>query len=188
IEAQTETDSNVGKSLEHIHSAKLSLTNISFSYPDSVKKQLDNISLTIPQGKKVALLGRSGMGKSTLLKLIAGVLQPDEGSIKVNDYNISASGLGSVVSVLNQKPHLFDTTIKHNIKISRPNATDDDINECIEKAQLTELINQLPDGLNTEMEELGKRFSGGERQRIAFARVLLQDTPIILLDEPTIGL
>src|SRR5690625_7119093 len=85
--------------------------------------------------------------------------------------------LAEAVSVLNQKPHLFNTSILNNIKIARPEATKKEVNDVIEQAQLNELINQLPNGLNTNVEEMGNRFSGGERQRIAFARVLLQDTP-----------
>src|SRR5699024_11395330 len=93
------------------------------------------------------------------------------------------SGFGS-----KSKTHLFDTTSGNNIRIGRPEATDDELWEAAEPAQIAPLIRTLPKGMNTAMEEMGKRFSGGERQRIAFARVLLQDTPIILMDEPTIGL
>src|SRR5699024_9589628 len=90
--------------------------------------------------------------------------------------------------VLNQKPHLFDTTIKNNIRMGNPQATDQDISAVVEQAQLTHLISSLPHGLNTSIEEMGQRFSGGERQRIAFEHVLLQNTPIILFEEPTISL
>src|SRR5699024_5081304 len=83
---------------------------------------------------------------------------------------------------------LFNTSILNNIKIARPEATKKEVNDVIEQAQLNELINQLPNVLNTNVEEMGNRFSGGERQRIAYARVLLQDTPIIIMYEPTIGL
>src|SRR5699024_3046259 len=83
-------------------------------------------------------------------------------------------------------PHLFNTSILNNIKIARPEATKREVYDVIEQAQLNELINQLPNGLNTNVEEMGNRFSGGERQRIEFARVLLHDTPIIIMYEPTI--
>src|SRR5699024_9034509 len=107
-------------------------------------------NLTILPGEKLGILGKSGTGKSTLLKLIAGVLEPDQGQVKVNGIDMKADYLAEAVSVLNQKPHLFNTSILNNIKIARPEAT--------------------------------------KKERIAFARVLLQDTPIIIMDEPTIGL
>jgi len=169
-------------------SPTVALKNLSFHYPGQSKKVIDQLSLNILPGKKIAILGKSGMGKSTLLKLMAGALQPDEGYVLVNGQSMTNELLSKMVSVLNQKPHLFDTTIKNNIRMGRPQATDEEILEVIERAQLTNLIASLPQGLDTPMQEMGQRFSGGERQRIAFARVLLQNTPIILFDEPTIGL
>src|SRR5690625_6668476 len=103
---------------------------------------------------------------------MAGVLEPDQGQVKVNGVEMKDDYLAEAVSVLNQKPHLFNTSILNNIKIARPEATKKEVNDVIEQAQLNELINQLPNGLNTNDEEMGNRFSGGERQRIAFARVL----------------
>ncbi len=122
------------------------------------------------------------------MKLIAGALQPTDGKILIGNEEMHSDLLGKAVSVLNQKPHLFDTTIENNIRIGKPDATDKEIISVIEQAQLSELIASLPKGMATSMEEMGNRFSGGERQRIAFARVLLQNTPIMLVDEATIGL
>ncbi len=164
------------------------LENVSFTYPGNENKALDQLSLTIPAGEKLAILGKSGTGKSTLLKLIAGVLQPDQGRVLLDDKEMSIDYLSDAVSVLNQKAHLFNTSLYNNIKIGRPSATKEEVDEVIEKAQLTKLVAELPEGVHTQMDEFGKRFSGGEQQRIAFARVLLQDTPVILMDEPTIGL
>lgn len=166
----------------------IAIKNVHFKYPSSHKDVLNNITLHIPAGRKVAVLGKSGTGKSTLLKLLAGALRPTSGSILVNGEEMNSHYLSSVVSVLNQKPHLFSTTILNNIRLGKENATDEEIQDVIERAQLSHLIESLPDGVNTQMREMGQRFSGGERQRIAFARVLLQDTPIILIDEATIGL
>lgn len=174
--------------LENNEQLTMTLTNVSYQYPGHLSKAIDNLSLKLTPGKKTAVLGKSGTGKSTLLKLMAGVLHPDEGSVKVNDKQMTSDLLSKAVSVLNQKPHLFDTTIKNNIRMGRPRASDEEVWDVIEKAQLTNLIDSLPEGIDTPMEEMGNRFSGGERQRIAFARVLLQNTPIILFDEPTIGL
>lgn len=189
IEGTSEKTETVEQAFpESLQNAKVNLTDVSFSYEAGAKKAIDQLNLTILPGEKLGILGKSGTGKSTLLKLIAGVLEPDQGQVKVNGIDMKDDYLAEAVSVLNQKPHLFNTSILNNIKIARPEATKKEVNDVIEQAQLNELINQLPNGLNTNVEEMGNRFSGGERQRIAFARVLLQDTPIIIMDEPTIGL
>lgn len=171
-----------------LKNAEVVLTDVSFGYEKTGKQAINHLDLTVLPGEKLGVLGKSGTGKSTLLKLIAGVLEPDSGQVKVNGIKMTSDYLAEAVSVLNQKPHLFNTSILNNIKIARPDATENDINKVIEQAQLNDLIESLPDGLQTKVEEMGQRFSGGERQRIAFARVLLQDTPIIIMDEPTIGL
>lgn len=167
---------------------KIEVNDISYSYPNGAKQVVDQLSLTIQPGEKIAVLGRSGTGKSTLLKLLAGAIKPDSGSVFVNGQMMHSGLLADAVSVLNQKPHLFSTTIANNIRIGRPDATDEEVMEAANQAQLMSLIDSLPEGIDTHMREMGHRFSGGERQRIAFARVLLQDTPIILVDEATIGL
>lgn len=178
----------VGISHLQIQKPVVKLQNISYRYDDENKNIINNLTLTIDAGKKVAVLGKSGTGKSTLLKLLSGLLQPTNGTIMINDIKMTRSLLANVVSILNQKPHLFNTTIANNIRIGKSNATEAEIIEVLKQAQIYELIKQLPKGIHTQMDEMGKRFSGGERQRIAFARVLIQNTPIILMDEPTTGL
>lgn len=167
---------------------ELTFDQVTFQYPQTSTPALEGISLRIPQGTKLAVLGKSGAGKSTFMQLIAGILLPSEGSVLMNDQPYTKDVLSSHIAVLNQKPHLFSTTIANNIRIGRPDATDEEVLQAAEQAQLTQLIESLPEGIHTNMLELGERFSGGERQRIAFARVLLQDTPILIVDEATIGL
>lgn len=164
------------------------IKNIRYQYEENSRNVIDNLSLTIEPGKKIAILGKSGTGKSTLLKMLAGLIEPNEGKIYLDNFEMNRDYLANAVSVLNQKPHLFHTTIANNIRVGKANASEEEIIDVLKKAQIMELVKQLPKGIHTQMDEMGKRFSGGERQRIAFARVLIQDTPIILMDEPTTGL
>lgn len=164
------------------------VNEVSYQYSEEDKLVLDNISLTFAPGEKTAILGKSGTGKSTLLKCLAGMVTPDSGTVMLNDQEMQEGFLGKYVSVLNQKAHLFHTSIRNNVNISRPGASDQAIKDVLHQAQILDLVESLPNGIHTQMDEMGKRFSGGERQRIAFARILLQDTPIILMDEPTTGM
>ncbi|KFM99285.1 thiol reductant ABC exporter subunit CydC [Bacillus clarus] len=164
------------------------LKTVSYSYPNSTEFVLKGVSLQVKAGKKIAILGRSGTGKSTLLKLLTGALSPVNGQVLLNGEQANTNLLSKYISVLNQKPHLFDTTIGNNVRIGKPDATDEEIWNALEQAQFASHIRSLPAGLQTKMHEMGKRFSGGERQRVAFARTLMQKAPVIVLDEPTIGL
>lgn len=120
--------------------------------------------------------------------MLTGALRPVSGQVILNGEQAHTDFLSKYISVLNQKPHLFDTTIGNNVRIGKPEANDEEIWKALEKAQLAPHIASLPYGLQTKMHEMGKRFSGGERQRVAFARTLMQEAPVIVLDEPTIGL
>lgn len=170
------------------NTAAIEIKDVSYRYTENSSEVIRDISLTISKGKKIAILGRSGTGKSTLLKLLTGALQPTLGKVFIEGEQANQNLLATSISILNQKSHLFDTTVENNIRIGRPEASDKEIASVVEQAQLTKLLASIPTGLKTPMEEMGHRFSGGERQRIALARVLLQQTPIVIFDEPTIGL
>ncbi|MEO3947036.1 amino acid ABC transporter ATP-binding/permease protein [Gorillibacterium sp. CAU 1737] len=151
---------------------------------------LTDVSLTLPPGKRIALIGRSGAGKSTLLKLMQGALVPTLGAVTVGNRDAASYGdeISTMISVLNQSPHLFDTTVRNNLRLGKEDASEEEIWNAVSQARLEPLIASLPQGLDTPMREAGQRFSGGERQRVALARVLLQDNPVVILDEPTVGL
>ncbi|WP_010494368.1 thiol reductant ABC exporter subunit CydC [Paenibacillus elgii] len=170
--------------------AHIQVDNACYQYEAGSRREIDRVSLDLPQGKKIAIIGRSGAGKSTLLKLIQGALVPTEGQVTVNGMPAHSLGddISGVISVLNQSPHLFDTSVANNIRLGKPDASDEDIRLATKLVKLDALIESLPAGYRTPMHETGQRFSGGERQRIALARILLQDTPVVLLDEPTVGL
>src|SRR5690625_1389842 len=171
---------------------RLSLDRVSFRYSKDEELAVDNVSLTIPSGMKMAIIGQSGSGKSTLFKLIQGELPVNSGGITLDGHSTfeitQQHESIPVFSVLNQQPYLFDTTIENNIRLAHPEATEQEVQSAVEMAGLGELVAGLPKGLRTRVHESGLRFSGGERQRIALARILLQNTPIVLLDEPTVGL
>ena len=193
--ANEQDDVDIDKVLQNKEGNVIDIENVTFAYENG-KNVLDNISLSIKKGEKVAILGRSGVGKSTLVRLLTGTYTDYTGSISVLGKVPTEKMLGTKISLLNQKPYLFDMTIRENLKLAlldkKEEVTDDEINskieESLEKSQLTRLISELPDGINTNVFETGSRFSGGERQRIAFARTLIQNNELLLLDEPTVGL
>lgn len=164
--------------------------HVAFSYPGSPRVVLDDVSLTIPQGQKIAILGRSGSGKSTLASLVRGDLTPTAGSVTLNGVPASRFGddMAKHIGVIQQQTYLFNMTLRENLRIGNPAATDEEVWEVLAHVGLAGMARRLPEGLDTLVDEAGMRFSGGERHRIALARVLLQDTPVILLDEPTVGL
>lgn len=193
--ANEQDDVDIDKALQNKEGNVIDIENVTFAYENG-KNVLDNISLSIKKGEKVVILGRSGVGKSTLVKLLTGTYTDYTGSISVLGKVPTEKMLGTKISLLNQKPYLFDMTIRENLKLAlldkKEEVTDDEINskieESLEKSQLTRLISELPEGINTNVFETGSRFSGGERQRIAFARTLIQNNELLLLDEPTVGL
>ncbi|MBO0993402.1 thiol reductant ABC exporter subunit CydC [Bacillus sp. SD088] len=164
--------------------------NITFHYPNEQEAAIKDLQLSIPYGQKIAILGKSGAGKSTLSQLLLGAVTPQAGQIEIAGQSPEKYGdkIYQGIGYLNQKPYLFATTVANNIRIGNNNVTQEELENVIQQVKLDEYIHSLPKGLDTQMEETGQRFSGGERQRIALARILLKKTPIVILDEPTIGL
>lgn len=168
----------------------IDVNNVTFQYEKGTRNVLDHLSLTIPQGEKIAILGRSGSGKSTLASLIRGDLVPGEGQLTLGGVATYQLGdrISEYIGVIQQEPYLFHTTILNNLRIGNEKASVEEVWQVLERVGLKELVDKLPAGLDTMVDEAGLRFSGGERHRMALARILLKDTPIVLLDEPTVGL
>ncbi len=168
----------------------IAFENVVFGYTPE-RPVLNGINLQIPAGKKVALVGLSGGGKTTLVKLIPRFYEVQQGSVKVDGVDNRIYPLNVLrqnVSMVLQDSVLFEGTIRENIEIGRPGASDADIIDAARKAQMHETIMGLPDGYSTLVREQGKNFSGGQRQRLAIARAILRDAPILMLDEPTAAL
>lgn len=168
----------------------IELNQLTYRYQNQQENAVNNISLRIQQGQRLAILGKSGAGKSTLIQLLQGSLLPTSGTVSIAGFAPEHFGdsIYDIISVLNQKPYLFATTVENNIRLGNEHASREKIEEIVKQVGLAHYIQSLPNGLDTQMEETGQRFSGGERQRIALARILLKNTPIVVLDEPTIGL
>ncbi|KGF52287.1 ABC transporter ATP-binding protein [Prevotella amnii] len=166
----------------------ISLHDVSFRYEGANKDAVSHINLTIPEGKTVALVGASGSGKTTIARLIPRFWDVCHGSITIGGIdvrNMSKDELMRNVSFVFQNIRLFKTSILENIRYGNPNATTDDINRAIDLSQSREIINNLPQGINTIIGSEGTYLSGGEQQRITLARAILKDAPIIVLDEAT---
>lgn len=168
----------------------LKINNITFEYDSNSPILIKNFSQDIHRGEKLALLGPSGIGKTTILQLILGDLRPQQGQISINGFDISQvqANREQLFSVLNQKPFLFNTTLMNNVRLGNEKKSDAEVKKALERVGLKDLVESLPDKYETLVGENGSRFSGGEQERIALARILLQDAPIVLLDEPTVGL
>lgn len=164
----------------------LKVENLSFKYNED--ELLNNINLEVKKGKIVAIIGKSGCGKSTLLNLLMRFYEVNNGLIKYNDININEINTKSLyenVTLISQSTYLFDDTIKENLKVANPNATDSEIIEACKKASVHDFIETLPDKYDSKVGLLGDNLSAGERQRIGLARAFLRKSKLILLDEPT---
>ena len=165
--------------------------DVTFSYPGAKESVLKNASFRISEKEKIGIYGESGIGKSTLMRLLLRFYDPEKGSVLINHTDakkISFSSLHEHIALLEQETYLFDTTIAENIAFGKSGATMDEIHTAAKRAGIADFIETLPDGYETEMGQMAARLSGGERQRIGIARVLLRNPDVILMDEPTSSL
>ncbi len=180
--AAGDEESNTGTSIE--------FDDVSFSYEDG-RHVLNRIQLQAEQGQVTALVGPSGAGKSTILRLAARFWDATSGSVRIGGCDVRAMSsrhIMEITSMVFQDVYLFNTTIRENLRLARPQATDEELELAAERARLTSVIENLPDGWETQVGPGGLSLSGGERQRVAIARAFIKDSPILLLDEITSSL
>jgi ATP-binding cassette subfamily C protein CydCD len=168
--------------------AALAMQHVSFSYFDNRRLALDDVSLQIPAGQTLALVGPSGAGKTTVAHLFLRFWDPQQGEVLLNGHDLREYRLETLreqIALVSQDTFLFNDTLRANILMAKPAASETELRAALERASLSEFIDTLPDGLETRAGERGVRLSGGQRQRIAIARAFLKDAPILILDEAT---
>lgn len=169
----------------------LKLDKVGFIYPGQEKRVLDDISIDIPSGTMVALVGLSGAGKSTIANLVPRFYDVTDGAILIDGKALpeyTMKSLRSQIAMVTQDNFLFHTTVRENIRLGKIDATEEEILEAANAAYCHDFITALPEGYNTEIGERGVRLSGGQQQRVAIARAILKDAPILILDEATSSL
>ena len=189
LDARPLSDPEPGQEIEP-RGTTIALNDVSFSY-DAGRPVLVGVSLSAPQGRVTALVGPSGAGKSTILRMAARFWDVDDGTVTIGGApvrSMRASTIMGMTSMVFQDVYLFDTTIRENLRIARPEATDAELAEAARRARLDRVIKALPHGWDTQVGPGGLSLSGGERQRVAIARAFVKDAPILLLDEITSAL
>jgi ATP-binding cassette subfamily C protein CydCD len=166
----------------------LVLENVAFAYPGQARRALQGISVNMPAGKTVALVGISGAGKTTTAQLLMRFWDPDQGRILLGDADLrdyKLDELRAQIALVAQDTYLFNDSLRSNVLIARPQATAAELDAAIGHASLGDLVAALPDGLDSPVGERGTSLSGGQRQRVAIARAFLKDAPVLILDEAT---
>lgn len=188
-----ETESNVVEKpnalIKNTFDKSIKIKNVNFRYED--ENVLKNFSLDIVKGKTIALVGQSGSGKSTIANLLTRFYDVNEGTIEIDDTNIkdwNLKSLRSLMGLVTQDSILFNDTIKNNILIGKPDATDEEIIDALKVANAYEFVNDLPNGIETNIGDAGGKLSGGQKQRLSIARAVLKNPPIMILDEATSAL
>ncbi len=169
---------------------EVALDSVWFRYDDAAWT-LQDVSFTVPPGTKTALVGETGSGKTTCAYLVARLYDATEGSVAIDGVDVrdlTFESLADTVGVVSQETYLFHATVRENLRFARPSASDEEVEEAARVAQIHELIATLPDGYDTMVGERGYRFSGGEKQRMAIARTVLRNPPVLVLDEATSSL
>ncbi len=167
------------------------LSDVWFRYAEGSPWTLQEIDAEIPAGTRTALVGETGSGKTTLAYLVARLYEPQRGCVSIDGVDIrdvTLSSLAATVGLVSQETYLFHSSIRENLRFACPEASDEEIEDAARAAQIHELISSLPDGYDTPVGERGYRFSGGEKQRMAIARTVLRNPPVLILDEATSAL
>jgi ATP-binding cassette subfamily B protein len=188
---ETVVNDKPGATQLQIKKTPIELRDVSYKYSDAGDNVLSNISLTIPAGQKVGLVGHSGAGKTTITHLLLRFADVTDGGIFIGNQDIrdvTQESLRQAIAYVPQEPMLFHRSLRDNIAYGKPDATDAEIRKAAKQANALDFIDQLPEGLETMVGERGVKLSGGQRQRIAIARAILKDAPILILDEATSAL
>lgn len=172
-------------------SSRIEFQSVTFAYPDTEKNIVESLSFSIEDGERVGFTGKSGAGKTTILKLIMGMLQPSEGTVLFSDHDIRELSLEAIhrrVGFVMQENALFNTSIRNNLLYAKAGANENELVTACKKAFIYDFINSLPDGFDTVIGERGIRLSGGQKQRIVLARLFLRDVNVFIFDEATSAL